>query len=170
MPPSCYSKQTNIDPLSRETWSQQLHDHVIKSSDHVIIGKVWRQNDLNKNFRRKMKLLHSLGNPCPMKLSDAWIPLKYLHHYSFLVWKLGTNGLLQLQETSNTFVGICPEQENTFKVLQQSFNSDLITRFCKCLRCLSMSCTRKIHKEWIAAAYQNGSELNTGAFAIQCLS
>ena len=35
-------------------------------------------------------------------------------------------------ETSNTFVGICPEQENTFKVLQQSFNSDLITRFCKC--------------------------------------
>ena len=76
-----------------------------------------------------------MGNPCLMKLSDAWIPLKYLHHYSFSVWKIGMV-YCSCMKLSYTFVSICSEQENTFKVLQQSFNSDLITRFCKrpCLR------------------------------------
>ena len=140
--------------------------------------------------KRFEERLHSLGNPClNMTLSaDAWIPLKYLHHYSCLVWELGmlyccwlqligqnlkTDHMTRilpsdwsisvtwpgygywpligrsiithimpcleiirnarfLKMHEETFLHVCKHlQENTFRVLKQSFNSDLITRFCK---------------------------------------
>ena len=108
--------------FQRETWPQHPDNHVIKSSDLVIISLVWRQNDLHKNFRWRFKeLLHSLGNPCLMKLSDAWIPLKYLHHYSYIVWKLEMLYCCSCtKKLCCTFVSICCK-----KILSKCLNKVL---------------------------------------------
>ena len=78
------------------TWPQH-HHHVIKSPDHGIEHN-WEICDVKTALTRMSGLTwicYIPGDTPPHKRpSDAWIPVKYLHHYSIFARKLWTVFLL----------------------------------------------------------------------------